>query len=162
MAQEEVGELSGQRQQALSNLNATLQQRAVLHQKKQARKEKSDNIKEMAAGDLEDADLIRLKKFLGVQVFVKALLRSRMEKVKAVYEPFEMAFLTIKSHTVPPAPLRASATRPPSSNNTRPSRPPTTKKSPGSTTSKASSPPLKAPPKAYDKNWPDFGKKNWN
>jgi len=57
-------------------------------------------IKEMAAGDLEDADFIRIKKFLIVQMFVKGLLKSKMEKVKKFYEPFEMAFLKIKTNTV--------------------------------------------------------------
>lgn len=32
----------------------------------------------MAAGDLQDADLIRMKKFLTVQVFLKAMLKSKM------------------------------------------------------------------------------------
>lgn len=39
-------------------------------------------IKEMAAGDLQDADLIRIKKFLSVQLFLKAMLKNKMEKLK--------------------------------------------------------------------------------
>jgi hypothetical protein len=57
-------------------------------------------IKEMAAGDLQDADLIRMKKFLTVQVFLKALLKNKMEKLKELYSPYELAFLKIKSNTV--------------------------------------------------------------
>ena len=57
-------------------------------------------IKEMAAGDLQDADLIRLKKFLTVQVFLKTLLKGKIEKLKDFYEPYELAFLKIKSNTV--------------------------------------------------------------
>lgn len=56
-------------------------------------------IKEMAAGDLQDADLIRLKKFLTVQVFLKTLLKGKIEKLKDFYEPYELAFLKIKSNT---------------------------------------------------------------
>lgn len=54
----------------------------------------------MAAGDLQDADLIRMKKFLTVQVFLKHMLKSKMEKLKDFYEPYELAFLKIKSNTV--------------------------------------------------------------
>lgn len=57
-------------------------------------------IKEMAAGDLQDADLIRMKKFLTVQQFLKALLKGKIEKLKDFYEPYELAFLKIKSNTV--------------------------------------------------------------
>ena len=42
-------------------------------------------IKEMAAGDLQDADLIRLKKFLTVQAFAKNMLKQKMEKLKSFY-----------------------------------------------------------------------------
>ena len=68
--------------------------------KKQARKDKSDMIKEMAAGDMQDADLIRLKKFLSVQMFLKSLLKGKIEKLKGFYEPYELAFLKIKGNTV--------------------------------------------------------------
>ncbi len=54
----------------------------------------------MAAGDLQDADLIRMKKFLEVQIFLKNLLKDKMERLKDYYEPYEMAFLKIKSQTV--------------------------------------------------------------
>jgi len=54
----------------------------------------------MAAGDLQDADLIRLKKFMTVQVFLKTLLKEKIEKLKDFYEPYELAFLKIKSTTV--------------------------------------------------------------
>jgi hypothetical protein len=39
----------------------------------------------MAAGDLEDADLIRIKKFLTVQVFLKGVLKNKIEKLKEFY-----------------------------------------------------------------------------
>lgn len=42
-------------------------------------------IKEMAAGDLQDADLIRMKKYLTAQLFANALLKGKMEKLKNVY-----------------------------------------------------------------------------
>jgi len=32
----------------------------------------------MAAGDLQDADLINMKKFLTVQVFLKAMLKNKI------------------------------------------------------------------------------------
>lgn len=35
-------------------------------------------IKEMAAGDLQDAELIQLKKFLAVQIFLKTLLKGKI------------------------------------------------------------------------------------
>ena len=54
----------------------------------------------MAAGDLQDADLIRMKKFFEVQMFVKILLKDKMQRLKDYYEPYEFAFLKIKSQTV--------------------------------------------------------------
>jgi hypothetical protein len=54
----------------------------------------------MAAGDLQDADLIRIKRFLQVQIFLKFLLKNKMQKVKDFYEPYELAFINIKSQTV--------------------------------------------------------------
>jgi len=63
-------------------MSRVVDEKDVLLKKKQARKLKSDMIKEMAADDLEDADLIRIKKFLTVQVFLKGLLKSKMEKLK--------------------------------------------------------------------------------
>ena len=57
-------------------------------------------IKQMAAGDLQDADLIRLKKFLTVQVFLKNLLKGKILKLKNFYQPYELAFLKIKGNTV--------------------------------------------------------------
>jgi len=54
----------------------------------------------MAAGDLQDADLIRMKKFMEVQVFLKSLLKDKMQRLKDYYEPYELAFLKIKSQTV--------------------------------------------------------------
>lgn len=57
-------------------------------------------IKEMAAGDLQDADLIRMKKFLKVQLFFKCMLKNKIESLKTQYEPYEIAFLKIKSSTV--------------------------------------------------------------
>jgi len=42
----------------------------------------------MAAGDLQDADLIRMKKFLTVQVFLKSMLKNKIEKLKDFYEPY--------------------------------------------------------------------------
>lgn len=53
----------------------------------------------MAAGDLQDADLIRIKRFLQVQIFLKFLLKNKMQKVKDFYEPYELAFINIKSQT---------------------------------------------------------------
>lgn len=54
----------------------------------------------MAAGDLEDADLIRINKFMETQIFLKSLLKGKMERLKDYYEPYELAFLKIKSETV--------------------------------------------------------------
>lgn len=54
----------------------------------------------MAAGDLQDSELIRMKKFLDVQQFLKHLLKDKMQRLKEFYEPYEMAFLQIKSKTV--------------------------------------------------------------
>lgn len=53
----------------------------------------------MAAGDLQDADLLRLKKFLTVQLFLKELLKSKISKLKKYFEPYEIAFYQIKSRT---------------------------------------------------------------
>ena len=53
----------------------------------------------MAAGDLQDADLMRLKKFLNVQIFLKELLKSKIARLKNSFEPYEIAFYQIKSRT---------------------------------------------------------------
>lgn len=42
----------------------------------------------MAAGDLQDADLLKIKKFLTTQLFLKSLLKSKMKKLKEFYEPY--------------------------------------------------------------------------
>lgn len=65
-------------------------------------------IKEMAAGDLQDADLIRMKRFLTVQGFLKGLLKAKMERLKDYYSPYEAAFIKIKSNTVLLFTFRAS------------------------------------------------------
>lgn len=39
----------------------------------------------MAAGDLQDADLLRLKKFLTVQMFLKQLLKSKASRMKEYF-----------------------------------------------------------------------------
>jgi hypothetical protein len=54
----------------------------------------------MAAGDLQDADLIRIKRFFEVQIFLKNLLKDKMQRLKDYYEPYELAFFKIKSQTV--------------------------------------------------------------
>ena len=36
----------------------------------------------MAAGDLQDADLTRMKKFMHAQMFLKHLLKYKMKKLK--------------------------------------------------------------------------------
>ena len=54
----------------------------------------------MAAGDLQDAELIRMKKFLQAQVFLKSMLKDKMQKLRRFYEPYELAFFQIKSQTV--------------------------------------------------------------
>jgi hypothetical protein len=46
------------------------------------------SIQEMAAGDLEDVELIRMKKFFEVQLFLRILLRDKMERIKTYYEPY--------------------------------------------------------------------------
>lgn len=84
----------------ITDMNSVIEEKQVLEKKKQQRKQKSDMIKQMAAGDLQDADLIRMKKFLTVQVFLKYMLKSKMEKLKDFYEPYQLAFLKIKSNTV--------------------------------------------------------------
>ena len=99
-AQGEIEQLKKFRMNTLSNMSRIVEEKDVLEKKKQERKDKSDMIKQMAAGDLQDADLIRLKKFLTVQVFLKTLLKGKIGKLKDFYEPYELAFLKIKSNTV--------------------------------------------------------------
>lgn len=50
--------------------------------RKMAREEQTFMIQEMAAGDLQDAELIRLKRFLTVQHFLRHMLKSKVEKLK--------------------------------------------------------------------------------
>jgi hypothetical protein len=82
------------------NMSRVVDEKEVLERKKLDRKEKSDMIKEMAAGDLQDAELIQLKKFLAVQTFLKTLLKSKISNLKEFYEPYELAFIKIKGNTV--------------------------------------------------------------
>lgn len=67
------------------NMSRVIDEKEVLYKKKQERKDKSSMIKEMAAGDLQDAELIQLKKFLSVQIFLKTLLKGKIEKLKEFY-----------------------------------------------------------------------------
>ena len=64
------------------------------------RDEQTQCIQEMAAGDMHDAELVRLKKFLTVQQFLKILLKAKVERIKEKYEPYETAFYKVKSYTV--------------------------------------------------------------
>jgi hypothetical protein len=48
----------------------------------------TNSIQEMAAGDMQDAELIRLKKFLQVQIFLRCQLRSKMDQLKTYYSPY--------------------------------------------------------------------------
>lgn len=84
----------------MTNMSRVVDEKEVLEKKKQDRKDKSDMIKQMAAGDLQDADMIRLKRFSTVQMFLKALLKGKIQKLKDFYEPYEFAFLKIKGNTV--------------------------------------------------------------
>jgi len=52
-----------------------------------------------------------MKKFLTVQAFLKGMLKSKMEKLKEFYEPYELAFLKIKGNTVKIILFRASKMR---------------------------------------------------
>jgi predicted transcriptional regulator len=107
-AEDEIKELNSFRKSTVADMSSILEEKHILERKKQDRKDKSDMIKEMAAGDLQDADLIRMKKFLTVQVFLKSMLKSKMEKLKEFYSPYELAFLKIKGNTVHPSLCRAS------------------------------------------------------
>ena len=49
------------------------------------RQKKTEQIQEMAAGDLQDAELLRLKKFMTVQIFLKSLLKCKISKLKSHY-----------------------------------------------------------------------------
>lgn len=87
-AEDEVRELEALRQSTVADMHSILEEKEVLGRKRQERKEKSDMIKEMAAGDLQDADLIRMKRFLTVQSFLKSLLKAKMERLKDFYSPY--------------------------------------------------------------------------
>lgn len=78
----------------------SLEEKRISEAKKQERHQQTKSIQEMAAGDLHDADLIRMKKFFEVQMFVKYLLKDKMQRLKNYYEPYEFSFLKIKSQTV--------------------------------------------------------------
>lgn len=81
-------------------MSLALEGKKVSETKKQERHQQTKSIQEMAAGDLQDADLIRMKKFFEVQMFLKNLLKDKMQRLKDYYEPYELAFLKIKSQTV--------------------------------------------------------------
>lgn len=47
-------------------------------EKTKDRQKKTEQIQELAAGDLQDAELLRLKKFLAVQLLLKTLLKCKI------------------------------------------------------------------------------------
>ena len=77
-----------------------LEEKRISEAKKQDRHQQTKSIQEMAAGDLQDADLIRMKRFFEVQIFLKYILKDKMQRLKTYYEPYEFSFLKIKSQTV--------------------------------------------------------------
>ena len=42
----------------------------------------------MGASDIQDADLMRLKKFLTVQVFLREFLKVKMTNLKKYFSPY--------------------------------------------------------------------------
>jgi hypothetical protein len=89
-----------ERTKKVQEMEMALEEKRVSEAKKQERHQQTKSIQEMAAGDLQDADLIRMKKFFEVQMFVKYLLKDKMQRLKNYYEPYEFSFLKIKSQTV--------------------------------------------------------------
>ena len=89
-----------ERAKKVQEMEMVLEEKRVSEGKKQERHQQTKSIQEMAAGNLQDADLIRMKKFFEVQMFVKHLLKDKMQKLKNYYEPYEFSFLKIKSQTV--------------------------------------------------------------
>lgn len=53
----------------------------------------------MGASDIQDADLMRLKKFLTVQVFLREFLKVKMTNLKKYFSPYQRSFFEIKSKT---------------------------------------------------------------
>lgn len=49
------------------------------------RQKQTEQIQELAADDIQDADLMRLKKFMTVQIFLRELLKSKISKLKHYY-----------------------------------------------------------------------------
>ena len=49
------------------------------------RQKETEEIQDLAADDILDAELIQLKKFLTVQVFFREMLKSKMASMKRYY-----------------------------------------------------------------------------
>jgi hypothetical protein len=108
-AEDEIKGLNSFRKSTVADMSSILEEMHILEKKQeQDRKDKSDMIKEMAAGDLQNADLILMKKFLIVRVFLKSMFKSKMEKLKELYSSYEFAFLKIKGNTIHSTLCRAS------------------------------------------------------
>ena len=48
---------------------------------------------------MQDEELVRIKKFFTVQMFLKELLKSKMTRLKDRFQSYEEAFFQIKSRT---------------------------------------------------------------
>ena len=101
-AQEHHCQQNCERKNQIGSLSRVAMEKMENENKKLERFEQTQCIQEMAAGDLQDAELIRMKKFLTVQQFLKILLKAKVQRVKSYFEPYETAFYKVKSHTVLP------------------------------------------------------------
>lgn len=78
---------------------------SIIHKKKEAdqreieRQRITDDIQAMAASDLNDSNMIRWKKLLLVQKFLKRLLKSKVNDLDQKYSEVKNAFYTIKMRT---------------------------------------------------------------
>ena len=87
-AHEEFGQQKLERKQKLSCIEEQSGKKKEIAERLRDRQSQTDQIQEMAAGDLQDADLMRLKKFLNVQIFLKELLKSKIARLKNNFEPY--------------------------------------------------------------------------
>lgn len=98
-ANQEYKEQTYSRKNNLQSVQTETQKKMMKQNKLKQRQKETEEIQDLAADDILDAELIQLKKFLTVQVFFREMLKSKMASMKRYYQPYEKAFFQIKSST---------------------------------------------------------------
>lgn len=84
-ANQEYKEQTYSRKNNLQSVQTETQKKMMKQNKLKQRQKETEEIQDLAADDILDAELIQLKKFLTVQVFFREMLKSKMASMKRYY-----------------------------------------------------------------------------